>query len=73
MSYLKYLNEKHQSVFMQNANECLEVQDPALQEPMFTEIDEVSGWTAGGYPILYSSLITEGELFASYQCTYHNK
>lgn len=62
LSYLKYFGEKSHSLFMQNTDECLEVQDPTLQEPMFTEIDEVSGWPAEGYPILYGSLITEGKI-----------
>lgn len=60
LSYLKYLGDKSHSLFMQSTDECLEVQDPTLQEPIFTEIDEVSEWTADGYPVLYGSLITEG-------------
>lgn len=75
LSYLKYFRDKSQSLFMQNTDECLEMQDPSLQEPMFTEIDEVSEWPAEGYPVLYGSLITEGEnrnsVFHSFSVCHH--
>lgn len=64
LSYLKYLGDKSQNLFMQNTDECLEVQDPTLEEPIFTEIDEVSGWPAG-YSVFYSSLISEGKVVIS--------
>lgn len=56
------MGDKSNSLFMQNTDECLEVQDPTLQEPIFTEIDDVSGWSASGYPVFYGSLVTEGEV-----------
>lgn len=63
LSYLRYFDENGKSFFMQSADECLEVQDSTLQEPMFTEIDEVSTWPAEGYPVLLNgALIAEGKV-----------
>lgn len=62
LPYLKLLGDKSHNLFMQNGDECLEVQDPTLQEPIFTEIDDVSGWSSNGYSVFYGSLITEGEI-----------